>query len=93
MVQLECLVSNRILEETPWNTQKSSLTRPRERVQRITLNNPEKRNPITNEMRTEIFHALETADLDDLIRVTVIRGAGKCFSVRLQSQSWRAGCK
>ncbi|MXW50108.1 MAG: enoyl-CoA hydratase [Gammaproteobacteria bacterium] len=54
--------------------------RPRERVQRITLNNPEKRNPITNEMRTEIFHALEAADLDDSIRVTVIRGAGKCFS-------------
>lgn len=31
-------------------------------------------------MRTEIFHALEAAELDDPIRVTVIRGAGKCFS-------------
>ena len=54
--------------------------RPREYVQRITLNNPEKRNPITNGMRAEMFHALETAEPDESIRVTVIRGAGKCFS-------------
>jgi len=55
--------------------------RPRERVGRITLNNPQKRNPITNEMRAEIFRALEAAEVDDSIRVTVIRGAGKCFSL------------
>lgn len=54
--------------------------RPREHVQRVTLNNPEKRNPITNQMRTELFHALETAETDDDIRVTIIRGAGPCFS-------------
>lgn len=54
--------------------------RPLEYVQRITLNNPEKRNPITNQMRTEMIHALETADVDDAIRVSIIRGAGACFS-------------
>ena len=54
--------------------------RPREHVQRITLNYPEKRNALTNEMRREMFHALETADLDDTIRVTIIRGAGPGFS-------------
>ena len=66
---------------------------PRERIQRITLNNPEKRNPITNEMRTEILHALEAADLDDSIRVTVIRGAGKCFSSGYNLKGWRARCQ
>ena len=54
--------------------------RPREHVQRITLNNPEKRNPITNEMRAEIFDALERAEVDDSTRVTILRGAGQCFS-------------
>ena len=53
---------------------------PGEHVQRITLNNPDKLNPITNEMRTEVFHALEAAELDESIRTTVIRGAGTCFS-------------
>lgn len=54
--------------------------RPREKVQRITLNYPEKRNALTNEMRREISHALEAADVDHEIRVTIIRGAGSCFS-------------
>ena len=35
---------------------------PRPRVRRITLNRPEKRNPLSNELRTEMFHALETAE-------------------------------
>ncbi len=54
--------------------------RPIEHVQRITLNYPEKRNALTNEMRREFFHALETADTDDTVRVTIIRGAGPGFS-------------
>lgn len=54
--------------------------RPREYVQRITLNRPEKRNALSNEMRREMFHALEAADIDEAIRVTIIRGAGTCFS-------------
>ena len=54
--------------------------RPGEYVQRITLNNPGKRNPLCNEMRGEMFHAIESAEVDDSIRVTIIRGAGKGFS-------------
>ena len=54
--------------------------RPREYVQRITLNNPEKRNPLCNEMRGEMYHALESADVDDSVRVSIIRGAGPGFS-------------
>jgi enoyl-CoA hydratase len=53
---------------------------PRPQVRRITLNRPEKRNPLSNELRTELFHALEAADQDSQVRVTVIRGAGSCFS-------------
>ncbi len=49
-------------------------------VRRITLNRPDKRNPLSNELRTELFHALETADQDDSIRCMIIRGAGPCFS-------------
>lgn len=49
-------------------------------VRRITLNRPEKRNPLSNELRTELFHALEAADQDDSIRCMIIRGAGPCFS-------------
>jgi enoyl-CoA hydratase len=49
-------------------------------VRRITLNRPEKRNALNNELRTQIFRALEEADRDDAVRVSIIRGAGKCFS-------------
>jgi enoyl-CoA hydratase len=50
------------------------------RVRRITLNRPDKRNAINNGMRAELFAALEAADADDAVHVTIIRGAGQCFS-------------
>jgi len=49
-------------------------------VRRITLNRPAKRNAINNGMRAELFAALEAADVDPSIHVTIIRGAGPCFS-------------
>ena len=48
-------------------------------LRRITLNRPEKRNEMNNELRAEIFSGLEQADLDDEVRVTIVRGAGKAF--------------
>ena len=60
--------------------QKIIVDEPRPMVRRITLNRPEKRNPLSNELRSEMFHALESADQDDAVRVTIIRGAGPCFS-------------
>ena len=60
--------------------QKIIVDEPLPRVRRITLNRPEKRNPLSNELRTEMFHALEAADQDESVRVSVIRGAGSCFS-------------
>jgi enoyl-CoA hydratase len=50
------------------------------RVQRVTLNRPDKRNAMDNALRGELFHALEAADRDEEIRVTILRGAGPCFS-------------
>ncbi len=60
--------------------QKIIVDQPRPRLCRITLNRPDKRNPLSNALRGEMFHALEAADQDDDIRATVIRGAGACFS-------------
>ena len=54
--------------------------RPAENVQRITLDCVEKRNALTNELRGEMFHALETGGVDDPVRVTITRGAGPGFS-------------
>lgn len=49
-------------------------------VRRLTLNRPDKRNALSNALRGELFAALDTADRDDAIRVTILRGAGPCFS-------------
>jgi enoyl-CoA hydratase len=49
-------------------------------VRRLTLNRPEKRNALSNALRAGIFEALEAADADPEIRVTILRGAGSCFS-------------
>ena len=53
---------------------------PRPLVRRITLNRPDKRNPLSNELRSELFDALQKADVDSDVHVTIIRGAGPAFS-------------
>jgi enoyl-CoA hydratase len=49
-------------------------------VRRFTLNRPEKRNALSNELRGELFDRLREADSESEARVVVIRGAGPCFS-------------
>src|SRR5689334_7115553 len=49
-------------------------------VRRLTLNRPDKRNALSNALRGELFEALEAADRDADVRVTVLRGGGSCFS-------------
>jgi enoyl-CoA hydratase len=49
-------------------------------VRRVTLNRPEKRNALNNPLRGALITALREADGDDAVRVTVVRGAGTCFS-------------
>jgi enoyl-CoA hydratase len=53
---------------------------PAPRVRRLTLNRPEKRNALNHPLRGELVDALHAADLDDAVHVTIIRGAGTCFS-------------
>lgn len=53
---------------------------PAPKVRRITLNRPEKRNAIDNELRTALFDALTDADRDAAVHISIIRGAGVCFS-------------
>jgi len=54
--------------------------RPIEHVSRITLDRADKRNAISTPMRIELLRVLEGNDLDDDVRVTIIRGSGPCFS-------------
>lgn len=53
---------------------------PGEHVQRITLNRPEKRNAISTPLRVALLEQLRVHDGDPEVRVTIIRGAGPCFS-------------
>src|SRR5579864_1447832 len=50
-----------------------------ERIARITLNRPEKRNAITGAMITELHDALLEADARTDVNVIVLQGAGKDF--------------
>lgn len=49
-------------------------------VGRIILNAPEKRNPLGYERLLQIEMAAKDMELDDDIRVIIIKGAGPCFS-------------
>jgi enoyl-CoA hydratase len=49
-------------------------------VARITLNRPEKRNPLGPVTIGELLHALDAARSDEAVRVIVLTGAGKVFS-------------
>ena len=53
---------------------------PAPTVRRITLNRPEKRNALNATLRRAILTATRELDRDPEVHVTVIRGAGKCFS-------------
>ena len=49
-------------------------------VARVTLNRPEKRNPIGPLTSGELIHAFERAGGDSEIRTVILTGAGKAFS-------------
>ena len=53
---------------------------PRPGVRRLTMNRPEKRNALNNELRGAILAALQEADGDPAVKVSVLRGAGPAFS-------------
>jgi enoyl-CoA hydratase len=53
---------------------------PAEHVRRITLNRPDKRNAISTPLRVALLDQLRAHDSDPDVRVTIVRGAGSCFS-------------
>ena len=53
---------------------------PAPHVRRLTLNRPEKRNALSHPLRGQLVEALHDADLDEDVRVAIIRGAGTSFS-------------
>ena len=53
---------------------------PAPRVRRFTLNRPEKRNALSNELRLALFEGLRAGDRDPDVSVMVVRGGGSCFS-------------
>ena len=53
---------------------------PAPHVRRLTLNRPEKRNALNHPLRGQLVDGLQAADLDDDVHVSIIRGAGTCFS-------------
>jgi enoyl-CoA hydratase/carnithine racemase len=48
-------------------------------VATLTLNRPDKRNAMSDDMRTEFIHALETVAADKSIRALILTGNGKGF--------------
>ena len=54
--------------------------RPSEKVLRLTLNRPEKRNALNDSLRGALFDALRKGDRDPDVSMMIIRGAGSCFS-------------
>jgi enoyl-CoA hydratase len=53
---------------------------PAPHVRRLTLNRPEKRNALNGDLRAAILNQLRANDDDPEVRVSVVRGAGVCFS-------------
>ena len=53
---------------------------PSKKILRLTLNRPEKRNALNDEIRQELFDALRNGDRDKNISVMIIRGSGEAFS-------------
>jgi enoyl-CoA hydratase len=48
-------------------------------VRRLTMNRPEKRNALNNALRGAILSALQQADTDPSVKVSILRGAGPTF--------------
>ena len=53
---------------------------PSDGVRRITLNRPDKRNALNHALRGAVIDELRRADEDPAVKVSVLRGAGECFS-------------
>ncbi|WP_342430939.1 enoyl-CoA hydratase-related protein [Neobacillus sp. FSL H8-0543] len=59
---------------------KTILYEENENVAKVTLNEPERRNPLTEKSTKELIHAIREADRNPAIRAIILTGAGKAFS-------------
>ena len=62
------------------NTELVLVDEPRPKVRRLTLNRPEKRNALSNDLRRQLFGHLRAGDADPEVSVMVVRGSGAGFS-------------
>ena len=62
-----------------------------EHVAAISLNRPEARNGITPKMLDELFEAVQDAAADKMLRVLVLRGAGRDFCPGADVKAYAAG--
>jgi len=53
---------------------------PAPKVRRLTLNRPNKRNALDDDLRSGLFDALRAGDRDKNVSIMIVRGAGSCFS-------------
>jgi len=53
---------------------------PAPKIRRLTLNRPNKRNALDDDLRGALFDALRAGDRDKNVSAMIIRGAGSCFS-------------
>ena len=56
------------------------LRETRDAIAFFTLNRPQSRNALSDELLSELARALAAAAVDDKIRVVVLRGAGPAFA-------------
>jgi enoyl-CoA hydratase/carnithine racemase len=56
------------------------LSEMRERIARIELSRPEKKNALTGEMYAQLAAALDAAGKDPQVRVILLRGSADCFT-------------
>ena len=67
-------------EETPMSNEYTKIIyNIEDRIARITLNAPEKRNALSFEMRDELISALKRAESDDDVSIVLIDGSGPSF--------------
>jgi enoyl-CoA hydratase/carnithine racemase len=57
----------------------------------LTFNNPEKKNPLSQELVNELLWALDDAESDASVRVIVLTGAGNAFSAGADLKGMTAG--
>ncbi len=69
----------------------SILTEIDQGVFTITINRPEKKNPLTQAMYLQIKTAIEAAGNDPAVRVVLLRGAGGVFTAGNDMQDFSAG--